>query len=79
MRTFRRNAVLGASLLAISAGLSAYADDGGGFGSNGIKRVLLISIDGCMPWILSTARQELAGSMAAQPIARIWPGSRRRG
>ena len=46
MRTFRRNAVLGASLLAISAGLSAYADDGGGFGSNGIKRVLLISIDG---------------------------------
>ncbi|MBV8133808.1 MAG: alkaline phosphatase family protein [Alphaproteobacteria bacterium] len=40
-----RNAVLGAGLLAVSAGLPAHADGGGGLGGD-IKRVLLISIDG---------------------------------
>jgi hypothetical protein len=41
-----RSAVLGAGLLAVSAGLPAHADGDRGFGSSGIKRVLLISIDG---------------------------------
>jgi len=41
-----RSAVLGAGLLAVSAGLPAHADGDGGFGGSGIKRVLLISIDG---------------------------------
>ena len=41
-----RSAVLGADLLAVSAGLPAHADGDGGFGGSGIKRVLLISIDG---------------------------------
>jgi Type I phosphodiesterase / nucleotide pyrophosphatase len=37
---------LGAGLLAASAGLPAHADGDLGFGGDGIKRVLLISIDG---------------------------------
>ena len=41
-----RSAVLGAGLLAVSAGLPAHADGDRGFGGSGIKRVLLISIDG---------------------------------
>ena len=41
-----RSAVIGAGLLAVSAGLPAHADGDGGFGGNGIKHVLLISIDG---------------------------------
>ncbi len=42
-----RSAMLSAGLLAASAGLSAQADGNGGWGyGNGIKRVLLISIDG---------------------------------
>src|ERR1700739_492095 len=41
-----RSAVLGAGLLAFFAGLPAHADGDRGFGSSGIKRVLLISIDG---------------------------------
>src|SRR5712672_1776587 len=45
MPIFWRSAVLGAGLLAVSAGLSAQADGDAGFGG-GIKRVLLISIDG---------------------------------
>jgi hypothetical protein len=45
MPTLWRSAVLGAGLLAVSAGLPALADGDGGFGG-GIKRVLLISIDG---------------------------------
>jgi hypothetical protein len=46
MRMLWRSAVLGAGLLAVSAGLRAHADGDGGFGGDGIKRVLLISIDG---------------------------------
>ncbi|MGA8757881.1 MAG: hypothetical protein WB611_16380 [Stellaceae bacterium] len=42
---FWRSAVLGAALLAVTAGLSAHAGVDGSFGGNGIKRVLLISID----------------------------------
>jgi hypothetical protein len=45
MPIFWRSAVLGPGLLAVSAGLSAQADGDAGFGG-GIKRVLLISIDG---------------------------------
>jgi hypothetical protein len=41
-----RSAVLGAALLAVSAGLPAHADGDRGFGGSGINRVLLISIDG---------------------------------
>jgi hypothetical protein len=41
-----RTKVIGAGLLAVSAGVPAHAAAGGGIGSNGIKQVLLISIDG---------------------------------
>jgi len=41
-----RSAILGAGMLAASAGLSAQADRNDGFGDRGIKHVLLISIDG---------------------------------
>jgi hypothetical protein len=42
-----RSMALGAGLLTASAGLSAQAGGDGGWGfDNGIKRVLLISIDG---------------------------------
>jgi len=67
-----RSTVLAAGLLAVSAGLPALADGGGDNGGNGIKRVLLISIDGMH------ALEESAGSTAVHPIARIWPSSRRR-
>jgi Type I phosphodiesterase / nucleotide pyrophosphatase len=46
MRMLWRSAVLGAGLLAVSAGLRAHADGDRGLGGDGIKRVLLISIDG---------------------------------
>ena len=46
MPIFWRSAVLGAGLLAASAGLSARADGDWGRGGQGIKHVLLISIDG---------------------------------
>jgi hypothetical protein len=41
-----RSAVIGAGLLAVSAGLPAHADGGGGFDGGAVKQVLLISIDG---------------------------------
>jgi hypothetical protein len=41
-----RSAVIGAGLLAVSAGLPAQADGGGGFDGGAVKQVLLISIDG---------------------------------
>jgi hypothetical protein len=41
-----RSMALGAGVLAASAGLPAHADGDWGFGGDGIKRVLLISIDG---------------------------------
>jgi Type I phosphodiesterase / nucleotide pyrophosphatase len=41
-----RSTVLGAGLLAVSAGVPAHAAASGGIGSNDIKQVLLISIDG---------------------------------
>jgi Type I phosphodiesterase / nucleotide pyrophosphatase len=41
-----RSAVLGAGLLAVSAGLPTLADAAEGFDGDGIKHVLLISIDG---------------------------------
>ena len=46
MPIFWRSAVLGAGLLAASAGLSARADGDWGVGGQGVKHVLLISIDG---------------------------------
>jgi predicted AlkP superfamily pyrophosphatase or phosphodiesterase len=41
-----RSAVLGAGLFAVSAGLPVHADAKSALGANGIKQVLLISIDG---------------------------------
>jgi predicted AlkP superfamily pyrophosphatase or phosphodiesterase len=41
-----QGAVLGTGVLALSAGLPVYADGGRDVGANGIKHVLLISIDG---------------------------------
>jgi hypothetical protein len=46
MPVLLRSAMLGAGLLAVSAVLPEPADATGGLGSNGIKQVLLISIDG---------------------------------
>jgi hypothetical protein len=46
MPVLLRSAVMGAGLLAVSAVLPEPADATGGLGSNGIKQVLLISIDG---------------------------------
>src|SRR5271155_465931 len=46
MRISWRSAILGAGLLAVSAGPPVYAGGGGDVGGNGVKRVLLISIDG---------------------------------
>lgn len=46
MGIFWRSAVFGAGLLAASTGPQVWADQGGDFGGHGIKRVLLISIDG---------------------------------
>ena len=69
-----RSAVLGAGLLAGSAGLSAHAGgDGGivgnggwGFG-NGIKRVLLISIDGMHTLDFINCSQGISGVNGGNP------------
>jgi hypothetical protein len=63
MRTFRRSTVLAASLLAISAGLPAHADDGG----NGIKHVLLISIDGMHALDFINCAQGISGVNGGAP------------
>ena len=56
MRILWRSAVLGAGLLAASAGPQVYADEGGNFDGHGIRRVLLISIDGITRSISRIAR-----------------------
>src|SRR5215467_13417353 len=63
MRTFRRSTVLAASLLAISAGLPAHADDGG----NGIKHVLLISIDGMHALDFINCARGISGTNGGAP------------
>ena len=66
-----RNAALGAGLLAASAALSAHAGgDGssGGWGSgNGIKRVLLISIDGMHALDFINCSQGISGVNGGAP------------
>jgi hypothetical protein len=61
MRIFWRSAVLGAGLLAASAGPQVYADGGGDFGGHGIRRVLLISIDGMHAVDFANCTSGLAG------------------
>ena len=63
MRTRRRRTVLAASLLAISAGLPAHADDVG----IGIKHVLLISIDGMHALDFINCAQGISGVNGGNP------------
>jgi len=62
-----RSAVLGAGLLAVSAGLPALADGGGDDGGNGIKQVLLISIDGMHALDFINCAQGISGVNAGAP------------
>jgi hypothetical protein len=62
-----RSAVIGAGLLAVSAGLPAHADGDGGFGGNGIKHVLLISIDGMHALDFINCAQGISGVNGGNP------------
>ena len=62
-----RNMTLGAGLLAASAGLPAYADGDWGFGGNGIKHVLLISIDGMHAVDFINCSQGISGVNGGAP------------
>ena len=77
-----RSAVLGAGLLAASAGLSAHAGGDGGIGGNGdwgfgngIKRVLLISIDGMHALDFMNCSQGISGVNGGTPIVPSSPRS----
>jgi hypothetical protein len=72
-----RSTVLGAGLLAASAGLPAQADRDLGFGGEGIKRVLLISIDGMHALDFINCAEGISGVNGGHPIAQIWPNSPR--
>ena len=61
MGIFWRSAVFGAGLLAASTGPQVWADQGGDFGGHGIKRVLLISIDGMHAVDFANCTSGLAG------------------
>jgi hypothetical protein len=61
MAIFWRSAVLGAGLLAASAGPQVWADQGGDFGGHGVRRVLLISIDGMHAVDFANCTSGLAG------------------
>src|SRR6516165_3376803 len=61
-----RSAIVGAGLLAVSAGLPADADDERGFGGN-IKRVLLISIDGMHALDFINCAQGISGVNGGAP------------
>jgi hypothetical protein len=67
MPTIWRGAVLGAGLLAFSAGLSAHADGDRSFGGHGVKRVLLISIDGMHAVDFANCASGLAGVNSGAP------------
>jgi Type I phosphodiesterase / nucleotide pyrophosphatase len=69
MRRFLEGAAVGAGLLAASAGLPAYADGNGdlGFGGRGIKRVLLIRIDGMHAIDFLNCASGLAGVNGGSP------------
>jgi hypothetical protein len=62
-----RSAIVGAGFLAVSAGLPADADGDGGFGSNDIKRVLLISIDGMHALDFINCAQGISGVNGGAP------------
>src|SRR5215472_6187542 len=62
-----RSAVLGAGLLAVSAGLPAPADADEGFGGDGIQRVLLISIDGMHALDFINCTQGISGANGGAP------------
>src|SRR5882757_793755 len=66
MPIFWRSAVLGAGLLAVSAGLSAQADGDAGFGG-GIQHVLLISIDGMHALDFINCAQGISGFNGGAP------------
>jgi hypothetical protein len=69
MRKFLEGAAIGAGLLAASAGLTAHADGNGDWGSGGrgIKRVLLISIDGMHAVDFLNCANGLAGVNGGSP------------
>src|SRR5271165_4320819 len=69
MRKFLEGAAVGAGLLAASAGLTAHADGNGDWGSGGrgIKRVLLISIDGMHAVDFLNCASGLAGVNGGSP------------
>ncbi len=58
---------MGAGLLAFSAGLSAHADGDRSFGGHGVKRVLLISIDGMHAVDFANCASGLAGVNSGAP------------
>jgi Type I phosphodiesterase / nucleotide pyrophosphatase len=62
-----RSAVLGAGLLAVSAGLPEPAAATGSLGSNGIQRVLLISIDGMHAVDFINCSQGISGVNGGTP------------
>src|SRR5215469_5941749 len=67
MRMFQRSFVLGAGLLVASASLAGHADGGGGHGGNGIKHVLLISIDGMHALDFINCSQGISGVNGDNP------------
>jgi hypothetical protein len=67
MRKFLEGAAVGPGLLAASAGLPAHADGDGGFGGNGIKHVLLISIDGMHALDFINCAQGISGVNGGNP------------
>ena len=67
MRKFLGGAALGAGLLAASSGLPADADGSGGYGGNGIRRVLLISIDGMHALDFINCAQGISGVNGGNP------------
>ena len=67
MRKFLGGAALGAGLLAASSGLPAHADGSGGYGGNGIRRVLLISIDGMHALDFINCAQGISGVNGGNP------------
>jgi hypothetical protein len=69
MRKFLEGAAVGAGLLAASAGLTAHADGNrdGDSGGHGIKRVLLISIDGMHAVDFINCAQGISGVNGGNP------------
>ena len=67
MGMLARSAVLGAGLLAVSAGLPAHSNADGDFGGEGIKHVLLISIDGMHALDFINCAQGISGVNGGAP------------